>query len=129
MVNIKSVQASNAALRSTISGQVALFIGATSGIAYHTLLEYTKNSSKPKIYVVGRNDVTLGKIIAELQNLNPQGTFLTIKSEISLLKNVDAACEEMRSKEKSLDLLIMCPGYLKYKPICTYSNNLLVPKL
>ena len=118
MVNLQSVQASNAALRSTISGQVALFVGATSGIAYHTLLEYAKNSSKPRVYIVGRNDTTLSKITAELKALNPEGTFLAIKSEISLLKNVDAACEELKSKEKRLDLLLMCPGYLKIKPIC-----------
>ncbi|KAL8785704.1 MAG: hypothetical protein Q9195_008527 [Heterodermia aff. obscurata] len=117
MVNLQSVQASNAALRSTISGQVALFVGATSGIAYHTLLEYAKNSSKPRVYVVGRNDTTLSKITAELEALNPEGTFFAIKSEVSLLKNVDAACEELKSKEKRLDLLLMCPGYVKINPI------------
>ena len=122
MVTFQSVQASNAALRSTISGQVALFVGTTSGIGYHTLLEYAKNSSMPRVYIVGRNDTTLSKITAELKALNPEGTFLTIKSEISLLKNVDAACAELKSKEKRLDLLFMSPGYIKIKPICNSPN-------
>ncbi len=113
MVSLKAVQASNAALRSTTSGQVSLFVGATSGIAFHTLTEYARNANRPKVYIVGRNEATLSKVIADLKKINPEGTFLPIKSEISLLKNVDAACDELKSKEKSLDLLLMCPGYLK----------------
>jgi NADP-dependent 3-hydroxy acid dehydrogenase YdfG len=113
MVKLKSVQESNAALRSTSSGQVAFFVGATSGIAFHTLTEFTRNSNRPKVYIVGRSDAKLFKIIAELETINPEGSYVPIRSEISLLKNVDAACEEYRRKEKRLDLLIMCPGYLK----------------
>ena len=113
MVSLKTVQASNAALRSTNSGQVTLFVGATSGIAFYTLTEYVRNSSRPKVYIVGRNEATLSKIIADLKKINSEGSFHSIECEISLLKNVDAACEELKSKEKSLDLLLMCPGYLK----------------
>ena len=94
MVNLKSVQESIAALRSTISGQVSLFVGATSGIAFHTLTEYARNSNRPKVYIVGRSDAKLANIIRDLEKINPQGSYVPIKSEISLLKNVDAACEE-----------------------------------
>ena len=110
MVNLKSVQESNAALRSTISGQVSLFVGATSGIAFHTLTEYARKSNRPKVYIVGRSDAKLAEIIRDLEKINPQGSYVPIKSEISLLKNLDAACEEFKRKEKSLDLLLMCPG-------------------
>lgn len=120
MVNLKSVQESNAALRSTVSGQVSLFVGATSGIAFHTLTEYARNSNRPKVYIVGRSDAKLAKIIRDLEKINPQGSYVPIKSEISLLKNVDAACEEFKRKEKSLDLLLMCPGYVKVSRIGTH---------
>ena len=113
MVSLKDVQASNETLGSTSSGKVALFVGATSGIAFHTLIEYARHSDRPKVYIVGRNEATLSKIMADLKKINPDGTFLPIKFEISLLKNVDAACEELKSQEKSLDLLLMCPGYIK----------------
>jgi NADP-dependent 3-hydroxy acid dehydrogenase YdfG len=113
MVKLKDVQESNAALGSTSSGQVALFVGATSGIAFHTLTEFTRNSNRPKVYIVGRSDAKLSNIIAELERINPEGSYVPIRSEISLLKNVDAACEEYKRKEKCLDLLVMCPGYLK----------------
>lgn len=113
MVKLKSIKESNAALKSTVSGQVALFVGATSGIAGHTLTEYARYSERPKIYIVGRNDARLSTIISDLEGINPGGSYVPIKSEISLLKNIDAACEELERKEKSLDLLVMCPGYLK----------------
>lgn len=41
------------------------------------------------------------------------GDLCTDQVEISLLKNVDEACEEFGKEEEYLDLLLMCPGYLK----------------
>lgn len=113
MVNLKSVRASNSTLRSTAPGQVSLFIGATSGIAGHTLTEYTRHSNRPKIYIVGRSHARLSTITQELQDINPPATLIPIVSEITLLKNVDTVCEEVARKETRLDLLLMCPGYLK----------------
>lgn len=115
MVNLKSVQESNAALRSTVSGQVSLFVGATSGIALATLTEYVRHSNRPKVYIVGRSDAKLSNAIKDMERINPQGSYVPIKSEISLLKNVDTVCEEYKRNEKSLDLLVMAPGYLKIK--------------
>lgn len=113
MVNLEVVQESNTALRSSRPGHVALFVGATSGIAFHTLTEYARHSNQPKVYIVGRSDTRLSKIIADLEKINPEGSYVPIRSEISLLKNVDAACDNFKSKERHLDLLLMCPGYLK----------------
>ena len=125
MVNLKSVQKSNAALRSTGSGQVALFVGATSGIALHTLTEYARHANQPKVYIVGRSDAKLSNIIGDLERINPQGSYAPIRSQISLLKNVDAACEEYQRKEKKLDLLVMAPGYLKLSRQGTHFFSLL----
>lgn len=113
MVSLKTVKESNTSLRSATPGQVALFVGATAGIGLHTLKEHARQSNQPKIYIVGRSDAKLTIIISDLEKINPQGTYIPIKSEFSLLKNVDAACDEFKSKEKSLHLLFMSPGYLK----------------
>ena len=113
MVSLKSVRESYTYLRSTVSGQIAVFVGATSGIGRHTLTEYARHSNGPKIYIVGRSNNKLSSIIRELEQINPEGSYIPIVSEISLLKNVDAACEEFKSKEVKLDLLLMSPGYLK----------------
>ena len=105
MVSLKVVKESNAALRSQGSGQISLFVGGTSGLGLATLKEYARHADKPKVYIVGRSQSKLSGIIAELQKLNPDGHFLPIVSEISLFKNVDAACKEFKTKEKTLDLL------------------------
>lgn len=120
MVKLKLVKESNASLKSTVSGQVALFVGATSGIAGQTLTEYARYSDKPKIYIVGRNEARLSSIVRDLGEINRGGTYVPINAEISLLKNVDAACEELKRKEKSLDLLVMCPGYVKLSRVGMY---------
>jgi hypothetical protein len=65
------------------------------------------------VYIVGRNPSKLSSIIKDLERINPQGTFIPIKLEISLLKNVDTACGELKEKEESLQLLLMFPGYIK----------------
>lgn len=113
MVSLKLVQQSNAALRSATSSRVSLFVGATSGLALATVIEYARQSTRPKIYIVGRNPSKLSTVIKDLEKVNAQGTYIPIQSEFSLFKNVDTACEELKAREKSLDLLLMCPGYLK----------------
>ncbi len=117
MVSLKAVEESNASLQSQSTGQVALFVGATSGIAMHTLLEYARHSTKPKVYIVGRSDAKLSPLIDNLTKINPEGIYIPLIYSISLLKNVDAACAELQSKEHKLDLLLMCPGYLKLSRI------------
>ena len=115
MVKLSSVQSSNDTLKTSKSftGQVSFFVGATSGLGLATLTEYTQHTTNPKIYIVGRSDAKLTKIISDLQKLNTSATFVPIKSEYELIKNVDAACAELASKESRLDLLVMSPGYLK----------------
>lgn len=117
MVDLNSVRESNVNLRSTARGQIALFVGATNGIAGYTLTEYTRKSNRPEIYIVGRNYAKLSRIIRELETINPEGSYLPILSEISLIKNVDAACSEFKIKENRLDLLLMCPGYIKLSQV------------
>lgn len=129
MVNLKLVAQSNEALRSTCSHQVALFVGATWGFAGHTLTEYARNSDKPKIYIVGRSDGRLSEIIKALKEINPEGTYVPINTEISLLKNVDVACEGLKKNEERLDLLVMCPGYLKLSRVGACALSLRSPAL
>lgn len=37
-----------------------------------------------------------------------------IQKDVSLLKNVDSACEEIKSQEQRADLLFMSQGYLTF---------------
>ena len=113
MVSLKAVEQSNADFKANASGQVTFFVGATSGIAMNTLLQYARCANAPKVYLVGRSDAQLSPVVKELEKINPQGSYKAIKAEISLLRNVDAACDEFKKHEKKLDLLFICLGYLK----------------
>jgi NAD(P)-dependent dehydrogenase (short-subunit alcohol dehydrogenase family) len=112
MVNIKDVRISNSSLSAKPSGIVALFIGGTGGIGKGTLKQFAKYAKAPKVYIVGRSKNAASPLLDELKTLNPQGTFIFIESEISLIKNVDAVCEEIKEKQKILDFIFLSPGYL-----------------
>jgi NADP-dependent 3-hydroxy acid dehydrogenase YdfG len=116
MVNIKDVRKSNLAFKLSghASGLVAIFVGATSGVGMGTLKQFAKYATAPKVYVIGRSKTGATPLLNDLKALNPEATFEFIETEISLIKNVDLACDEIKSKEKKVDILFMSPGYLSF---------------
>ena len=48
----------------------------------------------------------------EIKRTNPDGKITFIKSDTSLLKNVDKACEQIKKQEEKVNLLFMTQGYL-----------------
>ena len=67
------------------------------------------------MYLVGRNDSQASKIIQELQAINPEGKINFVKSDVSLLRNVDKACEVIQVKEEKINLLFLSAGFLSMK--------------
>jgi NADP-dependent 3-hydroxy acid dehydrogenase YdfG len=116
MVNIKDVRKSNLAFKLSghTSGLVAVFVGATSGVGMGTLKQFAKYATAPKVYVIDRSTTGATPLLNELKASNPEATFEFIETEISLIKNVDLACDEIKSKEKKVDILFMSPGYLSF---------------
>ena len=115
MVSIKDVRISNSTFKATSEpGLVAIFVGATSGIGLGALKQFSKLAKAPKVYIIGRSKKAATPLLEELQASNPNATFHFIETEISLIKNVDSACEEIKKNEKKLDILIMTPGYLTW---------------
>ncbi|KAK9318813.1 hypothetical protein V1517DRAFT_334515 [Lipomyces orientalis] len=112
MVNIKDVRISNSNLKTKTPGMVALFVGGTSGIGKGTLRQLAKCANAPKVYIVGRSMTSAALLLSELETLNPLGTFIFIETEISLIKNVDTVCAEIKGKEQKLDLVFLSAGYL-----------------
>lgn len=112
MVNIADVRNSNTSFMGKPPGMVALFVGGTSGIGKGTLKQLSKYANAPRVYIVGRSKSSITPLLKELQDLNPQGTFTFIESQISLIKNVDKVCEEIKEKEQKMDLIFLSPGYL-----------------
>ncbi|KNG85279.1 hypothetical protein ANOM_006372 [Aspergillus nomiae NRRL 13137] len=112
MVGINEVRKSNAALHARDGDFVAVFVGGTSGIGEATAKELAKAIKKPTIHLVGRNQAAGSKILEELKSANPDGAFHFIQSDVSLLRNVDEVCSEIKQKEKAIDLLFLSTGHL-----------------
>ncbi|MCJ1391791.1 hypothetical protein MMC18_004658 [Xylographa bjoerkii] len=115
MVSLTDIQASNAAIASSLpAGLVAVFVGATSGIGEYTLLQFAKHARKPRVYFVGRSQEAGDRIAAECKALNAEGQFIFVQADTSLLRNVDAVCQDIKSKEQAINLLFLTTGTLKF---------------
>ncbi|PYI09558.1 NAD(P)-binding protein [Aspergillus sclerotiicarbonarius CBS 121057] len=112
MPTLSQVRQSNTALGAGRPHMVAVFVGGTSGIGEATAKQLALAVKKPTIHLVGRNEASGSRILEELRASNPEGSFNFIKSDVSLLHNVDEACAEIRQREKQIDLLFMSTGHL-----------------
>lgn len=112
MVQLQDIQASNAQIASALPGLVAVFVGATNGIGEFTLKQFAQHASAPRVYFSGRSQEAGDRIAAECSALNAGGTFIFIKADTSLLRNVDAVCDEIKAKEKAINLLFLSAGTL-----------------
>lgn len=110
MVLLEAVRASNRTLRTTTPNPTALFVGGTSGIGQSTLRALAHNSEKPNVYIIGRSESNASPFLKELRQINANGNFNFIEADVSLIRNVDTACEEIKRKEKELNLVFMTPG-------------------
>ncbi|KAG9236618.1 hypothetical protein BJ875DRAFT_215235 [Amylocarpus encephaloides] len=129
MVNIKDIRASNAQLKGSkeFSTPVAVFVGATSGIGMGTLKQFVKQTTSPKAYIVGRSKGAATPLLDELKTSNGSGTLIFLETEISLMKNVDQICDEIKAQENKVDLLFMSPGYLTFEGRNDSSEGLDIP--
>jgi NAD(P)-dependent dehydrogenase (short-subunit alcohol dehydrogenase family) len=110
MVSLSNIQLSNSLISSTLPRLVAVFVGGTSGIGEITLKKFAKHSHQSRAYFVGRSQDAADRIVAECKALNPQGEYIFIKADVSLIRVVDKVCEEIMAKEKALNILFLSAG-------------------
>lgn len=114
MVSLSEVEASNANASKTLpAGLVAVFAGATSGIGEASLKSFTKHTVRPRIYFIGRSQESGDRILKELKEINADGEYNFIKADMSLLKNVDDVCRDIKKKETAINVLFLSQGTLK----------------
>ncbi|KAK5735786.1 hypothetical protein LTR17_007959 [Elasticomyces elasticus] len=113
MVAYSDVLASNALIPKTIAPDlVAVFVGATSGIGEYTLRALAKYAVRPRIYFVGRSQEAATRIVAACREVNPEAELLFLKSDVSLIRNVDEVCREIAGKEKTINLISLSQGVM-----------------
>ncbi|KUI72036.1 Putative daunorubicin C-13 ketoreductase DnrU [Cytospora mali] len=115
MVDLDKVQSSNAQISTAYpEGLVAVFAGSTSGIGETSLREFARHAPKPRIYIIGRSQEACDRLDAELKQVNPAAQYIFIRSDVSLLRNVDDVCRQISSKETAINVLFMSQGTLNF---------------
>lgn len=128
MVSLSTVQASNAAIPPYTTPLVAVFVGATSGIGKASLLQFvrhtaaTQKNNKLRIYFVGRSQTAADGILEQLRRIKPESEsdgdgdggaeYTFIQADVSLLRQVDEVCKQIREKESMINLLFLSQGTL-----------------
>lgn len=113
MVALTDIQSSNSRVASALPpGLVAVFVGATSGIGEYTLKQLAKHAVQPRIYFVGRSQEAGDRIKAECEALNAEGKYTFIKADVSLMRTVDEVCQEIKSNENAINMLVLSQGSL-----------------
>ena len=135
MVALEIVRESNARLRELGPGLVALFgrqhpwckhhiisanilfapVGGTSGVGEYTAKAFVKNTTSPRVYLVGRSSDAANRIIDECKALNQDGKVEFIKADVSELREVDRVCKEIESREKGINLIVQTQGNLNLR--------------
>lgn len=121
MVKLTDINAANAALKSSLPNPTAVVVGGTNGIGRSFLVQLTKHTTSPKIYIVGRTAEQLNALITELQTINSAGIYIPITTpDLTLVANAHAAASQIAALESDapeggkVDILHLSPGYLTF---------------
>lgn len=113
MVRLEEVRAGNARIGTELPpGLIGVFAGATSGVGELALKGFAKHAARPRIYFIGRSQEAGERLLVELKELNAEGEYNFIKADVSLMKNVDQVCREIKEKEKVVNVLLLSQGTL-----------------
>lgn len=111
MVSLNDILESNARITTLLpKGTVAVFAGATTGIGETTLKTFVKYAAEPRIYLLARSVASAERVIAECRQNNNGGTYNVIKVDLSSVKETNEACEEIKAKEKHVNLVVLSAG-------------------
>ncbi|KAH5707673.1 hypothetical protein HBI81_243540 [Parastagonospora nodorum] len=113
MPNLSIIHASNTNLTPSTVPQTAIFLGATAGIGKLNLTALIKLGFECKAYVIGRKASfpAFRTSAAEMKGENAKASLTWIEGEVSLLAEAKRVCEEIKKRERRVDLLFMSTGY------------------
>jgi NADP-dependent 3-hydroxy acid dehydrogenase YdfG len=111
MVTYAAVQESNARIESELPARlVAVFAGGTSGLGEYTMKAFAKRVTEPRIYFIGRSQVAADRIVSECKKINSKGEYIFMKADLSIIRNADIVCDEIKRREQSVNLLFLTQG-------------------
>ncbi|KAI6812326.1 hypothetical protein KC342_g17314 [Hortaea werneckii] len=65
-----------------------------------------------RLTIFGRSEDIAAKITEELKELNPDGEAYFLQKGVSLLRNVDESCAELKIREPKINCLVLTTGYM-----------------
>lgn len=139
---LSTVISTNATLVTKTSPFVAIFVGGTAGIGSHTIRALAAHSgANPtfhlRAYIIGRNTAAAENIIDQCLAVCPTGDLRFLKADVSLLREVNRVCAELKGMEEEeakkvgrgvkakIDLLVMTQGFFSFQE----RNGLFFPSL
>ena len=111
-----AVVASNKLINDANGPGVAVFVGGTAGLGKLTIKALVSTGISTRIYLVGRKSSAQGSasFIEELKAINSKAEIIWTEGEISKLAEGKRICEEIKSKESRVDLLMLTAGYAPF---------------
>lgn len=114
MPTLQSIRLSNASFwKSNTSLPVAIFIGGTSGIGQGTAEAFAHHTAgNAHIIIVGRNKLAAEETIKRFPKpTNPDAKYEFVNCDVTLMRNVRAASQEISKRVQKVNYLVMTTGY------------------
>lgn len=96
------------------SSLVCVFAGATAGIGRATLERLATILHSSTFYILGRNKQHHAAWLDQLRATASGSKFVYIEAQVSLISDVDKACDQIFSAERKVDILCMSPGGMPF---------------
>ncbi|KAJ3269860.1 hypothetical protein HDV01_000866 [Terramyces sp. JEL0728] len=107
----------------SLAGKHYLVVGGTQGIGKATAISL--GSLGASISIVGRNTERGNQVIAKLQSISkPTQSFNFFSVDVTSISNVKRFCHDFKTKNPSLDGLVLCAGGLNYGPRRVTNENI-----
>lgn len=132
MALAKVLAANEEFARQNPAGCVAVFMGATAGIGESTLKRMVTLLDNSTFYVLGRNPTEIASKLEQLRisASTHQNKIVFIEAQVSLIADVDAACDRIIADENKVDYLCMSPGGMPFGgAVCKLFRQVLVPQI
>ena len=92
-------------------------MGGTSDIGESTAREFLCHPPylQTSRLLIGRSSKQAATLKTEFIQLNPESNVQFIQNDVLLLGNVDEVCDEIKSREDKVNLLVLCAGIMTQK--------------
>ncbi|KAJ6263037.1 Oxidoreductase andH [Drechslerella dactyloides] len=113
MIPLPTIKAANSNLATRLPSPICVFVGGTTGIGSFTLKQLAASTVSPKVYYIGRTPGNATVLQKELEDINPQGTYVFLQCDVLSIKAVDECCRRISEREVEVNLLWLSAGALR----------------